>query len=78
MNNHLHRRRCICHVLDICREESRRQAAERVLQPLSCCWAVGELVISDSLREDLMLVGVSGGMVLTHSFGVRQKLINLI
>lgn len=28
---------------------------------------MGEL-FGESLREDLMLVGVSGGMVLTHSF----------
>lgn len=30
-------------MLAISRVESRQQVAELVLQPLSCCWAVGEL-----------------------------------
>lgn len=40
---------------------------------------MGELLGSDSLREDLMLVGVSGGMVLTHfPWSETKTHINLI
>lgn len=55
-------------MLGISQAGSRQQVAKRVLQPLPCCWAVGERLDLDSLGEDLMLVAVPGGMVLTHSF----------